>query len=259
MKNYYYILEGLMEARLRKIIEIVNKEKKVEVTRLSSLLGVSQVTIRKDLDFLEDKGLLIREHGFAVINDSDDLNNRLTINYDTKVKIARLGASIVADGETIMIESGSSCALLAEELAKTKKNITIITNSTFIASFIRNYEGCRIILLGGEYQKSSQVNVGPLINKYASDFFVDKLFVGIDGLSEESGFTAGDLMRAEAVKAMSQSADKILILTDSSKFAKPGLVKLFDFRDVDLLITDSKITPEHRILFEMHDIDIYTL
>jgi DeoR/GlpR family transcriptional regulator of sugar metabolism len=226
--------------RYTKLLEIVNENKRIEVSKLAELLKVSQVTIRKDLGALEEKGLLKREHGYAVMTSSDDINSRLAFNYDIKRKIAHLASELVSDGETIMIESGSSCALLAEELAYNKKDITIITNSTFIASYIR--EGnAKVVLLGGDYQPESQVVVGPLTRKSVKDFFVDKLFVGTDGYNSKIGFTGKNLMRTETVKAMAESADKIIILTVSSKFSERGVVSQFRTDEVDYVLTDTNI------------------
>lgn len=229
--------------RYTKLLEIVNENKRIEVSKLAELLKVSQVTIRKDLGALEEKGLLKREHGYAVMTSSDDINSRLAFNYDIKRKIAHLASELVSDGETIMIESGSSCALLAEELAYNKKDITIITNSTFIASYIR--EGnAKVVLLGGDYQPESQVVVGPLTRKSVKDFFVDKLFVGTDGYNSKIGFTGKNLMRTETVKAMAESADKIVILTVSSKFSERGVVSQFRIDEVDYVLTDTNIPEE---------------
>ena len=122
-----------MSERHTKILELLTENDKVEVTKLSELLQVSQVTIRKDLDLLEQKGLIIRAHGFATLNSSDDINNRLAYHYDLKQKIAKLACESVENGETVMIESGSCCALLALEIAQTRKDVTLITNSAFIA------------------------------------------------------------------------------------------------------------------------------
>lgn len=232
-----------MTNRYTKLLEIVNKNKRIEVSKLAELLKVSQVTIRKDLGALEEKGLLKREHGYAVMTSSDDISSRLAFNYDIKRKIARLANELVRDGETVMIESGSSCALLAEELAFNKKDITIITNSTFIANYIR--EGnAKVVLLGGDYQPESQVSVGPLTRKCVKDFFVDKLFIGTDGYSSKIGFTGKNLMRTETVKAMAESADKIIILTDSSKFSERGVVSQFKINEISYLFTDDNIPEE---------------
>ena len=99
--------------RLEQIIKLVSEYEKIDVNTLSEKLNVSKVTIRKDLDKLESKGLLHREHGYAVLNSGDDLNVRLSINYEIKRKIVQEAVKLVSDNETIMIESGSTCALLA--------------------------------------------------------------------------------------------------------------------------------------------------
>ena len=245
-----------MTERHTKILDIVSEEKKVEVNRLSEMLGVSQVTIRKDLDVLEERGLLSREHGYAVMKNVDDINNRMAVRYDTKLKIAKEAAKSVVNGETIMIESGSSCALLAEQLAADKKDVTIITNSAFIATYIREVSVGRVILLGGEYQKESQVMVGPLVRQCAGDFFVDKLFVGTDGFLPEIGFTGGDMMRTEAMKSMAQSAKKVIVVTDSSKFSRQGVVVQFKLSEVHSVYTDNGIPNESKKLLEEEGIRV---
>lgn len=130
-----------MKKRENTILEILSEVGRIEVTVLAERLGVSQVTVRKDLDALEQKGILRREHGYAVFGGSDDINNRLALRYEEKRRIAKKAASLVSAGETVMIENGSCCALLAEEIARTKPGATIVTNSAFIASYIRSIEG----------------------------------------------------------------------------------------------------------------------
>ncbi|MGT2784308.1 DeoR/GlpR family DNA-binding transcription regulator [Streptococcus merionis] len=230
--------------RLDEIIQLVSTYQRIDVNTLSEQLGVSKVTIRKDLDKLEEKGLLHREHGFAVRNSDDDLNLRLTIHYNIKKRIAQQAAQLVDDYETVMIESGSTCVLLAEELCKTKKNIKIITNSYFIASYLQEYDNCQIILLGGDYQKEAQVTVGPLLKEMIHLFHVDKAFVGTDGYTIESGFTSKDLMRSEVVRYMREASNELIILTDASKFSNQGTVRQFTLDQVSRIITDQSLSEE---------------
>ncbi|HFI0149689.1 TPA: DeoR/GlpR family DNA-binding transcription regulator [Streptococcus suis] len=229
--------------RLDKIIQLVSKHEKIDVNTLADLLEVSKVTIRKDLDKLESKGLLHREHGYAVLNSGDDLHIRMSFHYDLKRKIAQEAATMIDDNETVMIESGSTCALLAEEICLTKRNVTIVTNSYFIANYIRQYDSCQVILLGGEFQNDSQVTVGPLLRKMIQFFRVDKAFVGADGFDEEQGFTGKNLMRSEVVQYMAEVADKMIVLTDASKFGKRGTVQRFSLSQVSKVITDQAISP----------------
>lgn len=230
-----------MNKRHTQILDLLTKNKKMEVTKLSELLGVSQVTIRKDLDILENSGMIVREHGYATLNDSDDINNRLAYHYESKQKIAKLAVKSIQNGETIMIESGSCCALIALEIAHTKKDVTLITNSAFIADYIRKIGTVKIILLGGEYQNESQVMVGPITRKCAEAFFVDKLFIGTDGFTKESGFTGNDYMRSEAVRDMAKQAANVIVVTDSIKFHQKGVVKLIETEKVSSVYTDQDI------------------
>ena len=233
-----------MNKRQSQILDLLTQNKKLKVTELSDVLNVSQVTIRKDLSALEDSGIIVREHGYAKLNESDDINNRLAYHYDIKQKIAEKAVESIEDGETVMIESGSCCALVALEIAKTKKDVTLITNSAFIADYIRKTGNVRIILLGGEYQEESQVMVGPITRKCAEGFFVDKLFVGTDGFTRETGFTGNDYMRSEAVKDMAKQASNVIVVTDSVKFQQKGVVSLLDTKKVSYVYTDSNI-PEY--------------
>ena len=238
-----------MRGRQTQIISILSDRKKITVLELAELLKVSDVTIRKDLAILEEKGLLKREHGFATMPESDDVSTRMIFSYEIKRKIAQKALESIKDGETLMIESGSCCALLAEEIVLNRRGITIITNSIFIANFLRDKVGARIILLGGEFQPESQVMIGPLIKKCAENFNVDKIFMGTDGFNDVSAMS-GDLMRAEAVRNMKKSARQAIILTESKKFTQSGIVPLINYGEIDFIYTDDKISEDKRNFLE---------
>lgn len=234
-------MEYSMKNRENKILELLIQENKVEVSLLSEALGVSQVTIRKDLDALENRGIIKREHGFALLRSADDINGRIAYHYEEKRKIAQKAATLVNDGDTIMIESGSCCALLADEVTSAKKALTIITNSAFIANYIRGKSDFQIILLGGIYQQDSQVMVGPMIRQCAENFLVDLFFIGTDGYSSKGGFTNRDQMRAQAVRDMSRQAGQVIVLTESDKFFKHGIVPLNLNEPTTTVITDEHL------------------
>ena len=233
-----------MKNREPLILELLAENGRMEVSSLAEKLATSQVTIRKDLDALEKRGIIRREHGYAVFGGSDDLNNRLAVHYEEKRRIARFAASLVGPGETVMVENGSCCALFAEELARTNPGVTILTNSAFIASYIRRSGDVRIILLGGDFQKDAQVSVGPILRICAAQFYVDKLFIGVDGYSDELGFTGKDHLRAQAVRDMAEKADHIFVITESSKFTRHGVVPLMLPEKPLHVITDSYLSPE---------------
>lgn len=229
-----------MKNRGNKILELLTKDNKIEVSHLAEELGVSQVTMRKDLDTLESKGVIKREHGFALLCSTDDINGRIAYHYEEKRKIAQKAAGLVSNGDTIMIENGSCCALLADTLTATKKDLTIITNSAFIAEYIRGKSNFQINLLGVFISRTLS-NGRPEILQCVENFFVDRFFIGTDGYSTKMGFTNQDQMRAQAVRDMARQAEEVIVLTESEKFSKRGIVPLNLKDQVKAVITDSEI------------------
>ena len=228
----------MVAERRSKILEYVIDHERVDVNELSERFGVSQVTVRKDLDHLERNGLVTRQHGYAVAIAPDNLRSRLAFHHDIKRRIAEDAAGLVQNGSTVMIESGSCCALLAHELAQTKRGVTIITNSAFIADFVRGGQAA-VVLLGGDYQPESQVTVGPLVEQCLAGFHVELLFVGVDGYTPEAGFTGSNHLRAAVVKQMAIRADNVVVLTESLKFPRQGAVPLLPASGVTRVFTDA--------------------
>ena len=228
----------------------------MEVTALSEALGVSQVTVRKDLDSMERRGIVRREHGYALLASPDDIGGRMAYHYEEKRKIALKASELVHDGECVMIESGSCCALLADALTALRRNLTIITNSAFIAGFIRNKSMFEIVLLGGVYQQSSQAMVGPMVRQCAENFWVKHFFIGVDGWSAQTGFTNQDQMRAQAVRDMSSQCEKVVVLTESEKFGKRGTVPMNLKDRVKVVVTDSLLDTDSAFVLQNSGIEI---
>lgn len=245
-----------MKQREHKILELLTEQQRIEVSSLAEMLSVSQVTIRKDLDALEEKGVIRREHGWAVLRSADDINGRIAYHFETKWAIAQKAASLIQGGETILIESGSCCALFAESLGESGKEITILTNSAFIAGYVRRFSNLQVILLGGQLQKDAQVTVGPLVKACLQDFHVDKMFIGADGFLPDAGFTNNDFLRAQAVRDMAEAASSVTVLTESLKFSKGGTVPLRLGKKLNQVITDGNILPETKELLETQNISL---
>ena len=248
-----------MKNRYNKILEILIREGKADVSALSNNLKVSQVTIRKDLDYLEENGIVKRAHGYALLSSNNDIATRLAYHYDTKLKIAKVASSTVQDGEVIMIESGSCCALLALELAKAKKDITIITNSVFISDFVRKVASFEIVLLGGTYQKDSQAIVGPMVRECVKNFWADRFFIGIDGYGQDIGFTNNDRLRSQAVRDMALQTNNVCILTESEKFSKYGNTPINIDNKIKYIFTDDKIKETTKSDFLNNNIQVITI
>lgn len=235
-----------MRDRHTALLNYIIEHGRTEVGILAEHLNTSKVTIRKDLDYLSSRGMLKRERGYAVPNDPGDINFRMAFRYDIKQRIARAAASCVQDGETLIIESGSTCAVFADELARCKKNITIITNSFYLVNYLKEYTNIQLILLGGILQRHGQALVGPLTRNAIQAFHVDKMFVGTDGYSRTSGFTGEDLTRSDTLCSMLPYAQHIYVLADSDKFSKPGAVTFLNPKDVYAIITDENIPEEEK-------------
>ena len=246
-----------MKDRNVKILDLLAAHKNIKVTMLAELLDVSQVTLRKDLDNLEKRGMIRRTHGYASLDGADDTGRRMAFNHSIKRKIARAAVEIVEDGETIMLESGSCCALFAEELALSEKNITIITNSAFIANFVCKKPTIRVILLGGNFQPESHVLVGPMTIKCGEIFYLDKFFLGCDGFISDYGFTGRDLLRAETAAELAKRVKKVFILTESAKFNHRGAYNLMPFDKVTEIFTDEEISKEAETVLQENKVKIH--
>ncbi|MCD8131539.1 MAG: DeoR/GlpR family DNA-binding transcription regulator [Lachnospiraceae bacterium] len=233
-----------MGKRDDKILELLMKYEKMDVAHLAGELGVSQVTVRKDLDEMEAMGLLTREHGYALLKKVDGMEGRIAYHYKEKCRIAERAAELIEDGTTaaggssVMIENGSTCALLADKLVQKCKNLTIVTNSIYVAGCLMKKSGFQVILLGGIINSQNLALVGPMVKSSAENFCVDYLFVGIDGYSAKYGFTKEDQMCAQAIRDMAARAQKVVVLSYSGKFGKTGFVPIGLDEKNCIVITD---------------------
>jgi len=230
-------------------------ESNASVKHLSEKLKVSGVTIRHDLNYLENEGLLKRVHGGAVLRDADDLEIRLGINFTIKQNIARKAAEMVNPGETILIESGSINVLLARELVQ-KKDIVLVTTNVFIARQFRNNRHAHIILLGGIYQPVSESMVGKMTKLMIDHLHFSKAFLGIDGFSEATGFTSRDILRSEISAYIIEKCTENIVVTDSSKFGKTELTTICPPEMIQYVITDHSLPAEYRRILESKGVDL---
>jgi len=229
----------LMNVRQQEIIYIVNDIGEISVKELARQLDVSVVTIRHDLNLLEQEGYLKREHGYAIAIDSDNPDARMKIKFPLKQKIAEYTASLVNNDECVFIEGGSTNALLARHLAYTKR-ITLITSSYYVAQLLRNTD-LKVILIGGEYQKKSESVVGKLACLAIAHINFDKAFIGIDGFDQVSGFSGRDEMRTELVNTILAKKSENIIITDSSKFGQIHPYSFHPIQAIKRVITDQDI------------------
>lgn len=233
-----------MNDRQQLILQWVNDKQRISVSELSEICQVSEVTIRHDLTQLEQRHYLRRAHGFAVAIQTDDVDTRMLSNFAQKQKLAKFAASLIRDGETVFFESGSNIALLAQYLSD-KKNLTVITVSSYVASLLKSMP-CEVVLLGGMYQKTSQTVVGPLTKMCLQQMNFSKAFMGVDGFTVSTGFTGRDMLRADIVNAVVAKGAENIVLTDSSKFGQINLNSLGPVSAFSRVITDEMLAEEYQ-------------
>ena len=244
-----------MNQRHNNILKLLSKDHETSVKILTEALEVSSVTIRQDLNFLEKEGLLRRVHGGAVLKDADDIANRLGVDYERKLSIAKKAASFVTSGETVLIESGSVNALLARELVK-KGHINILTTNIFIARQFRKIKEANIILLGGIYQHQSESMVGKITKLCIDNINFSKAFIGIDGFTDESGFTSRDFFRAEISTHIIQKCKDVFIVSDSGKFGKVAITNICSPSDIKHIVTDSDLSDAYISMLQSQGVQV---
>lgn len=234
--------------RRKKILNTLETNGQVFVHELSEDFGVSEVTIRNDLEMFESKGLLIRSRGGAMkMENTVGMDFRLSdkdkMNYSEKMRIGKKAAQLVNPGETIILDSGTTTMEIAKNL-NSNKSINVITNALNIANELIKYPEINIIVPGGTLRKSSHSLVGPLAEKSMRNFYVDKVFLGVDGFDSNEGAFTPNIEEASLNQIMIEIAKEIIIVTDSSKFKRRSLAFICPPKKVDIIITDSKISPE---------------
>jgi len=221
---------------------------------LTEALNVSHVTLRKDLDKLESRGIIKCTHGHASL---EGVCKGIAFYYPIKQKIAKAAVQTVEEGETIMLESGSCCAIFAEELALARKNNTIITNSAFIANYICDFSNTKVILLGGLFQPDSQVAVGRMTINCAKNVFFDKFFLGTDGFIPGQGFTGMDYLRVQTAIGIIKRTNKVFILTEAAKFNRRGTFNLVQLDKLAGVFTDDSIPKEAEKALLQKNVKLY--
>ena len=217
----------------------------VTVLSLSRDLKVSAVTIRKDLKNLEERKLLFRTHGSATpnnpyINDRP-VNEKEKIRVVQKQRIARNAASLIEPGDSIILASGTSIIELARQI-KAVEQLTVVTASLNAALILSRDPMIEIIQLGGTVRKSSSSIVGHYAEALLNNFSCSKLFLGVDGIDPEYGFTTTNAMEAVLNQQMIKAAQRIIVLADSTKFGRRGFSRICGLSEVDMIITDNEIT-----------------
>ena len=229
--------------RHKMILAELEKEGYVKVIGLSERLGVSAVTIRKDLTILEQKKMLFRSHGsvslFSSLIGDRHIDEKEKMMVDEKRRIAEAAARLLERNDRIIIASGTTVLAFANKISSFTEPLTIITASVKVSLSLCYRQNIEVIQLGGSMRKNSASVIGHDAENFLKDLSCNKLYIGIDGLDIDFGLTTGNIDEAHLNKAMIRAAQKVIVLADSSKFGKRSFGKICDLDRVHQIITDS--------------------
>jgi DeoR family fructose operon transcriptional repressor len=235
------------EERQQKIVELLHQSQKMTVSDLCTTFNVSPSTIRNDLQDLENRGLLKRTHGGAILNlktkFEPNFSQKQVDHFEEKQAIGKYAADLIEEGDTVILDTGTSIFEIAKNL-KGRKNITVVTNDIGIASFLEQNSELDIILVGGTLRRGLHCTVGPIATENLHNLIVDKAFLGTNGISLKNGLMTPEINTAEVKKVMAKIASEIYLICDSSKFGHNGFIKVLPITSIDHIITDSNISPE---------------
>lgn len=228
--------------RQTKILELLEQNGKVEVADLARRLAASEVTIRKDLKGLDSRGLLRKAHGGAVraetVSADPSLQIKAALHAEAKRRIGVAAAGLIVDGESIILDSGTTTQQVARHIKK-RRGVKVITNALNVATELMGAEGVEVILLGGLLRQNSNSLVGQFAEEMLAQFFVDKLFLAVDAVDLEFGLSTPNLDESHVNQAMVSAARETILVADSSKFGKRSLSRIVPLSDVDKIITDN--------------------
>lgn len=239
-------MAGLSEAAQRRelIAQQLRREHVVYVTELSRSFGISEVSIRRDLEQMARRGLLERVHGGAVAvlaGGTGELPPTLIPHLDEKRRIGRAAAALVRPGDRVLFDSGATVLEVARALGNNQSgtgNLTAITCSLSIVQELGQRQGIHLLLLGGIYLPEYGVVVGPQTIENLRGLHADKVFLGTDGLTLDHGVTTANVLEAEVDRAMVRAAAQIIVVADASKIGCVGLTAISPLSKIDVLVTD---------------------
>src|ERR1700678_1857210 len=234
----------LIDERRQHILSLIQTQGRVLVGELSRDLGISQITIRKDLEYLQSKGLVHRTHGGALRIQSSalfdpTLQEKQKHHHIEKQRIAAAAAKMVEEGQCVMLDSGTTTAAIAHELRHFLQ-LTVITNAVNIAAELAGTD-FEVILVGGTMRKNSFSLVGPLAEDNLEEMHADILFLGVDGFDLEVGITTPNFLESRVNRAMVKAARKVVVVCDSSKFNHRSLSRIMPPSAIHYLITDRNL------------------
>jgi DeoR/GlpR family transcriptional regulator of sugar metabolism len=251
--------------RIQKIKELVYNRKQVDVATLSSLLNVSGVTIRSDLERLEKTGFLLRTHGGAVLNETstsqDDANNILlgkTIQYDkTRENMGKVAAALIEEHEWIFLGPGEICYYIAKQLLD-RKNINVLTNNIHVINVLLSNPGINVVMTGGNLNHKHCYVMGDIFAKTMENLYIRKAFFPVTGADFQAGYTVSDVGEMNMIKFISKRAAELIYLIDSAAFDSISFMSVGDLKSVSTIISGNKMPEIYKKYYFENNIRAFT-
>jgi len=246
------------EFRHRRILDELKRVGKIYVREMAEELGVTEVTIRRDLSFLQNNGLVKKTYGGAVLP-APEMNTsvrfRQTRKPSAKKVIGRLAAGLIENGDIIYLEAGSTCYEIIPYIQK-HKNLTVIVNSLYLMRRLGKLAGHRIIVIGGQYRPDRMDMVGPGAEVAISQLGGFKAFTGADDITVDAGISGADVVTVGLAKMVVKRASEVIFVGDHTKFDNPALYKIADIDELDYIVTNTAPSGQWHRVAEQKDIKL---
>ncbi len=237
------------EERRGKLLEYIKAHNRADVAELAQLAQVTEATIRRDLTVLEQDQLVHRTHGGAIPCDrppalwqTTALQERVVVFQKEKERIAMCVAEMIQDGDSIMMDGGSTTLAVAQHLMDRKKKVLVVTNATTIGELLVSSTGTRVIVTGGEMIAGTLTMAGPLAEEVLRGYRTDKAIIGVSGILLGDGIFAAIPLETEIKRLMIESSVKTILVADSSKIGTRALCRISEFNNKFTLVTDNGIS-----------------
>ncbi len=249
--------------RIRIIKGILSDRKHINVSDLSALLKVSEVTIRRDLEKLESEDFLTRTHGGAIINvtlslqEETDSDNYEDPYLQQRIEISEIAIHMIEDNDVILLSSGLTNLHIAKKITE-KKNVTVLTNDLNIASELSSNHSIKVIIPGGDLDFTSMTLTGKLTESNIRNFFVSKAFIEVEGVTKQRGFTVQSMDKASVIREMISITSETVIVCPYNCFGKIAFSQIGPLTIANKVITNPSIPDEYKDYFFDSNIQIFT-
>lgn len=249
----------IASVRKKMILGLINEKKAISIPSLAEVAGVSESTVRRDLQKLETEGLLKRVRGAAVALEAQELHHSLTaraeVNAEQKWRIGVAAAKLISDGDTVLFDSSSTVMAVVRNLDPDIR-IVAVTNDLLIALELERKPNVSTLLLGGSLRRGYHYLTGAFTEDNLRSVHVDKLFLGAGGISAERGIANYNLEAIKTRKTMVDVSDRVVVVADSTKFGKAAFSTLVPLTEVDQIVSDSGVEGRHRDMCKAHSVEL---